>query len=106
MEYKYSDRTEKILRAAMNVHTVLGNGFQELIYQKSLIVEFGLLNIPFGREVNMPVLYKGTQVGIRRVDFLVEEKICVEIKATGQLDNIHLNQAKNYLGHLTWRLVF
>ena len=97
MEYKYSDITEKILRAAMNVNTVLGNGFQELIYQKSLIVEFGLLNIPFRREVNMPVLYKGTQVGIRRVDFLVEEKICVEIKATGQLDNIHLNQAKNYL---------
>lgn len=97
MEYKYSDITEKILRAAMNVHTVLGNGFRELIYQRSLIVEFGLLNIPFGREVNMPVLYKGIQVGLRRVDFLVEEKICVEIKATGQLENIHLNQAKNYL---------
>jgi GxxExxY protein len=81
----------------MNVHTVLGNGFQEWIYQRSLIVEFGLLNISFGREVNMPVLYKGIEGGLRRVDFLVEEKICVEIKATGQLDNTHLNQAKNYL---------
>jgi GxxExxY protein len=73
MEYKYSDITQKILRASMNVHSTLGNGFQEAIYQKRLVIEFGLLNIPFGREISMPVLYKEIKVGERRVDFLVNE---------------------------------
>lgn len=97
MEYKYSDITEKILRASMNVHATLGNGFQELIYQRSLVVEFGLLNIDFGREVSMPVLYKGIHAGERRVDFLIDQKICVGLKAVIQLENVHLAQAKNYL---------
>jgi GxxExxY protein len=97
MEYKYSDITEKILRAAMNVHAVLGNGFQEVIYQRSLEIEFRLLNLEFGREISMPVFYKEIQVGERRVDFLVEAKICVELKALIQLENVHLAQAKNYL---------
>ena len=97
MEYKYSDITEKILRASMNVHATLGNGFQELIYQRSLVVEFGLLNIDFGREVSMPVLYKGIHVGERRVAFLIDQKICVELKAVIQLENVHLAKAKSYL---------
>lgn len=97
MEYKYGDITQKILRAAMNVHSVLGNGFQELIYQRALEIEFGLLHIDFGREVSMPVIYKGEQIGERRVDFLVEGKICVELKALTQLENVHLAQGKNYL---------
>lgn len=62
MEYKYSDITEKILRASMNVYATLGNGFQELIYQRSLVVEFDILNIDFRREVSMPVLNKGIHV--------------------------------------------
>lgn len=81
----------------MNVHGVLENGFQEVIYQRSLEIEFALLSLNFGREVNMPVLYKGIQVGERRVDFLIEDKICVELKALIQLENVHLAQAKNYL---------
>jgi len=75
MEYKYSDITEKILRAAMNVHGVLGNGFQEVIYQRALEIEFRLLGINFSREVNMPVFYKEALIGERRVDFLIEGKI-------------------------------
>jgi GxxExxY protein len=97
MEYKYSDITEKILRAAMNVHTGLGNGFQEVIYQRSLEIEFGLMNIRYGREVSMPVFYKNVQVGERRVDFLVEDKISVELKALIKLESVHLAQGKNYL---------
>ncbi|MEI9933696.1 MAG: GxxExxY protein [Ferruginibacter sp.] len=97
MEYKYSDITEKILRASMNVHGTLGNGFQEVIYQRALEIEFGQLNLEFGREVCMPVFYKEIQIGERRVDFLVECKICVELKALIQLENVHLAQAKNYL---------
>jgi GxxExxY protein len=97
MEYKYSDITEKILRAAMNVHTVLGNGFQEVIYQRALEIEFRLLGIDFGREVSIPVFYKGELIGERRVDFLIEGKICVELKALIQLENVHLAQGENYL---------
>ena len=97
MEYKYSDITEKIIKAAMNVHSYLGNGFQELIYQRSLAIEFELLKINYGREICIPVFYKEVQVGERRVDFLIEKIICVELKAQVQLENVHLAQAKNYL---------
>ena len=81
----------------MNVHGVLGNGFPEVIYQRSLLVEFELLNIDYGREINRDVHYKGVHVGTRRVDFLIDKKICVELKAVILLDNAHLAQAKNYL---------
>ena len=81
----------------MNVHSILGNGFQELIYQRALEVEFALLGLVFGREISMPVFYKTVQVGERRVDFFVENKICVELKALTKLENVHLAQGKNYL---------
>lgn len=97
MEYKYADITEKILRAAMNVHNELGNGFQEVIYQRALAIEFELMNIKFVRELSMPVYYKAIQVGERRVDFFVEEKISVELKASVELTNSNLAQGKNYL---------
>ncbi|MGF2413720.1 MAG: GxxExxY protein, partial [Ferruginibacter sp.] len=90
MEYKYSDITEKILRAAMNVHGILGNGFQEVVYQRALEIEFRLLGVNFSREVNMHIFYKEVLIGERRVDFLVEGKICVELKAIIQLENVHL----------------
>ena len=97
MEYKYSDITRHILRAAMNVHAALGNGFQEVIYQRALEIEFKLLGINFGREVSIPVFYKQEVIGERRVDFLIEGKICVELKAITLLENVHLAQGKNYL---------
>jgi len=97
MDYKYGDITEKILRAAMNVHTALGNGFQEVVYQRALAVELGLMNIVFGREISMPVFYKNVKVGERRVDFLIENKISVELKAQIKLESVHLAQGKNYL---------
>jgi GxxExxY protein len=97
MEYKYGDITQKILRAAMNVHSLLGNGFQEIIYQRALAIEFAFLGLNFAREVSMPVFYKENHIGERRVDFLVEGKICVELKAVIQLLDVHLAQGKNYL---------
>lgn len=81
----------------MNVHTTLGNGFQEVVYQRALAVELGLMNIVFGREISMPVFYKNVQVGERRVDFLIEDKISVELKAMIKLESVHLAQGKNYL---------
>ncbi len=96
-EYKYSELTGNIIGAAMEVHCFLGNGFQELIYQRALSHEMELRKIKHAREVEMNVMYKNIQVGQRRVDFLVEEKISVEIKALTQLENVHLAQAINYL---------
>lgn len=96
-EYKYSKITGEVIGCAMEVHKILGNGFQERIYQKALAIEFRLRNIPFQREFNMPISYKGEHLGTRRVDFLVEEVVSVEIKAVTKMDDAHLNQALNYL---------
>ncbi len=96
-EYKYKEITEKIIGAAMKVHAALGNGFQEVIYQRALEIEMEESGLKFARELSMPVYYKSRQIGERRVDFFVEEKIMVEIKAIIQLENVHLAQGKNYL---------
>ena len=96
-EYKYKEITEKIIGAAMRVHAALGNGFQEVIYQRALEIELEDSGLKFARELSMPVYYKNKQIGERRVDFFVEEKIMVELKAIIQLENVHLAQAKNYL---------
>jgi len=94
---KYSDITGKIIGCSMEVHKALGTGFQEVIYQRALAYEFELQGVKFVREHEMPVFYKDKQVGTRRVDFLVESKISVEIKAVSQIENVHLAQAINYL---------
>jgi GxxExxY protein len=96
-ELKYKETTEKIIGAAMRVHAALGNGFQEVIYQRSLAIEFSEIKLPFEREFNMKVYYKNLEVGERRVDFLVDGKIMVELKALVNLESVHLAQAKNYL---------
>jgi GxxExxY protein len=81
----------------MKVHSALGNGFQEVIYQRALEIEMTDEGISFKREYNMPVFYKNQQIGTRRVDFLVEGIIAVELKAIIQLEDVHLAQAINYL---------
>ena len=96
-EYKYSELTGKIIGCAMEVHSFLGNGFQEVIYQRALAIEMELQGLLFSREFEMPVFYKELKIGTRRVDFLVEEKISVEIKALIKLEPVHLAQAINYL---------
>ena len=96
-DFKYKEITEKIIGSAMRVHAALGNGFQEVIYQRALEIELEDSGLKFARELSMPVYYKNKQIGERRVDFFVEEKIMVEIKAIIQLENVHLAQAKNYL---------
>jgi GxxExxY protein len=96
-DYKFKEITEKIIGAAMKVHAALGNGFQEVIYQRALEIEMEEYGLKFAREFEMPIYYKGRKVGERRVDFFVENKIMVELKAVIQLENVHLAQAKNYL---------
>ena len=96
-EYRYSDLTAKVIGCAMAVHTALGNGFQEVIYQRALEIEMAEQGLPFSREHEMPIYYKERQIGSRRVDFLVGDAVSVELKAIAQLEDIHLAQAMNYL---------
>ena len=96
-EFKYSALTGKIIGCAMEVHKALGNGFQEVIYQRALEYEMELQGLGFAREFEMPIFYKEKQLGTRRVDFLVENIISVEIKAVTDLEPVHLSQAINYL---------
>lgn len=96
-QYKYSVLTGKIIGCAMEVHKRLGNGFQEVIYQRALAIEMRLAGISFNREFEMPIFYREEQIGTRRVDFLVEGVISVELKALTKLEDVHLAQAINYL---------
>ena len=95
--YKYSDLTGKIIGCAMKVHSTLGNGFQEVIYQRCLAIEMEKQGLLFSRELEMPIYYESINVGVRRVDFLISDKIMVELKAISKLDDVHLAQALNYL---------
>ncbi len=96
-EYPESELTGKIIGCAMEVHRVLGNGFQEKIYQRALAIEMALQSIKFSREHEIGIIYKGNDIGTRRVDFFIEGKIMLEIKAVIQLEDVHLAQAINYL---------
>lgn len=96
-EYQYSELTGKIIGCAMEVHKILGNGFQEVIYQRALAIEMNRQGLEFSREHEIEIFYKGEQIGTRRVDFFVEGKIMVELKAVVQIEDVHLAQAINYL---------
>ena len=96
-KYPLSDLTGKIIKCAIEVHKHLGNGFQEVIYQRALAIELTIQNIAFEREFEMPLFYKGNQIGTRRVDFFVEGQVMVELKAIIQLEDVNLAQAINYL---------
>lgn len=95
--YKYSDLTSKIIGCAMTVHKTLGNGFQEVIYQRALEIEMSMEGLSFNREFEMPIFYREQQIGTRRVDFLVKGILSVELKAITKLEDIHFAQAINYL---------
>jgi GxxExxY protein len=88
--------THKIIGCAMEVHKSLGNGFQEVIYQRALAIEFSLQKIDFQRELEMLLHYKGENIGTRRVDFFIENQVMVEIKALEKLEGVHKAQAINY----------
>ena len=91
------DLTYKIIGCAMKVHSTLGNGFQEVIYQRCLAIELERAGIDFGREVEQPIFYDGIEVGTRRADFIVANCVVVELKALTVLEDVHLAQAKNYV---------
>ena len=95
-EEDINELTHKIIGCAMQVHRVLGNGFQEVIYQRSLAIEMRYAGLDFEREKEMKIFYRDEEVGTRRVDFFVEAKVMVELKALEKLEDVHKSQAINY----------
>ena len=98
-DYKFKEITQKIIGASFEVHKFLGNGFQEVIYQRALAYEFRVAGLEFARELDQDIYYKNLPepIGTRRADFIVENKVLVEIKAVIHLEDVHLAQALNYL---------
>lgn len=93
---KFEELTHKIIGCAMKVHSTLGNGFQEVIYQRALAIEMEKQGLGFQREMEMTIFYDGIDIGTRRVDFFVQNLIMVELKALIKLEEVHLAQAMNY----------
>lgn len=93
---KFEELTHKIVGCSMKVDSTLGNGFPEVIFQRALAIEMGKQGLDFLREMEMKIFYEGSDVGTRRVDFFVDGKIMVELKAVIRLEDIHLAQAMNY----------
>ena len=89
--------TYKIIGCAMKVHNTLGNGFQEVIYQRCLAIELTKAGLSFEREKEQTIYYDSYDVGTRRADFVVENNVIVELKALINLEDVHLAQAKNYV---------
>ena len=98
-ELKYKDITEKIIGASFEVHKFLGNGFQEVIYQRALAWELSQVGLSYAREIEQQIYYKELlePIGTRRADFVVEGKILVELKAKITLEDVHIAQVLNYL---------
>ncbi len=97
MEREVDKLTHTIIGCAMQVHSTLGNGFQEVIYQRALAIEFEFRGIFYEREKEMEIFYRDVQIGTRRVDFFVEGQVMVELKAVEKLEGVHKAQAINYL---------
>lgn len=97
MEKEVDKLTHKIIGCAIQVHSTLGNGFQEVIYQRALAIEFEFHDISYEREKEMEIFYRDVQIGTRRVDFFVEGQVMVELKAVEKLEGVHKAQAINYL---------
>jgi len=98
MKSKIDDElTYKIIGCAMKVHNTLGNGFQEVIYQRCLAIELDKIGLEFLREEEMPIYYDNIQVGTRRADFIIANQVLVELKAMVKLEDVHLAQGLNYL---------
>lgn len=89
--------TYRIIGCAMKVHSILGTGFQEVIYQRALAIALRKEGLVFQREIEMPIFFEEKNIGTRRADFLVEDKVLVELKAVSKFDDVHLAQGLNYL---------
>ena len=96
-DLRFGDIPREVIGAAIAVHTALGPGFLESIYEQALAVEFVIRGIAFVRQKTIPLFYHDHQIGEHRLDFLVDEKIIVELKAIEALDNVHFAIVRSYL---------
>ena len=96
-KYLYSELTEKIIGCAMKVHNKMGNGYREEVYQRCLAIEMTKIDLKYNRELEVQIHYDGFKVGLRRVDFLVENKVVVELKAIKKIEDDDWAQAINNL---------
>ena len=96
-KYLHSGLTSDIIGCAMKVHNKLGKGFPENIYQRALAIELEKINLSFAREQEWNVFYDEILIGKRRVDFVVEYKVLVELKAIGDFVPANYSQIMNYL---------
>jgi GxxExxY protein len=96
-DLKYSEVTEKIIKAAFKVHSAIGPGFPEVIYQRALAIELKEMGLKCESEINRDVYYYEHKVGSRRLDLFVEDKVLLELKAIRETDNYEINQIINYL---------
>ncbi len=96
-DFKYTEITSRIINAAMRVHNALKNRHKEVIYQRALVVEFESEKINYKRELNIPIFYKNKQIGSQRLDFLINDVVCLEIKALPELEDVHYAQIFAYL---------
>lgn len=96
-EFKHSEITGNIIGCAMRIHSELGPGYPEVIYQRAMAYEMDKSGLSFSREIEIPILYKGIQVGLRRADFIVKNAVVLELKAISELDKGNFNQVLNYL---------
>jgi GxxExxY protein len=94
---RHEDVTRRVIACAMTVHSRLGSGFQEVIYQRAMAIEMPYQGLSFEREKEMEIFYRNILIGTRRVDFFIETVIMLELKATSQLDDSHIAQGLNYL---------
>lgn len=94
-KYKHSELTGRVIGCAMKVHSQLGCGYPEVIYQRALARELDTCNLEYAREVKQPIYYDGVEIGHRRVDFIIDKKIVLELKEVGEINNAHFNQILN-----------
>jgi GxxExxY protein len=96
-DFKYSDITEKIIGAAMKVHSFFGIGFPEVVYKRALIIELETLGLRYNTEIEKDITYQNKLIGKRRLDLIIEDKILIELKALSEVDNRSYSQIINYL---------
>lgn len=95
--YPHRDLTEEIISAAIEVHRELGSAYKETVYQVALAHEFSLRQMPFEREKTIKVTYKDIIVGTHKLDFLVDDKVVVELKVAQAILDVHVSQVISYL---------
>lgn len=96
-KYKHSELTGTAIGCAMKVHSQLGCGYPEIIYQRALARELDKCRISHAREIEMPIYYDGIEIGFRRADFIINGEVILELKAVSEINNAHFNQILNYL---------